>query len=60
MDITPQNFNTALAAVLDDFKGKFSLKIEQKPALEQFIQKKYVFALLPIVVSLYSIVGLIG
>ena len=42
-----QPVDAAVAAVLKDFKGKFSLKTEQKLALEQFLQKKDVFALLP-------------
>ena len=42
-----QAIDAAVASVLDDFKGKFSLKKEQKLALEQFLQKKDVFAILP-------------
>ena len=39
-----QAFDTAVDAVL---KGKFSLKMEQRTALESFLERKDVFALLP-------------
>ncbi|ROL42853.1 Kelch-like protein 29 [Anabarilius grahami] len=42
-----QPVDAAVDAVLKDFKGKFSLKTEQRLALEQYIKKKDVFALLP-------------
>ena len=32
---------------MDEFKGKFSLKIEQRAALEAFVAGKGVFAMLP-------------
>ena len=32
---------------MDKFKGKFSLKIEQRAALEAFVAVKDVFAMLP-------------
>ena len=41
-----QDFNAAVAAVLDEFKGKFSLKIQQRAALEAFVAGKDVFAML--------------
>ncbi|XP_060767264.1 putative ATP-dependent DNA helicase Q1 [Neoarius graeffei] len=41
-----QAFNTAVDAVLKAFNGKFSLKTEQRAALEVFIERKDVFALL--------------
>ena len=42
-----QDFNAAVATVLDEFKGKFSLKIEQRAAREAFVAGKDVFAMLP-------------
>ena len=42
-----QDFNAAVAAVLDEFKGKFSLKIQQRVALKAFVAEKDVFAMLP-------------
>ena len=42
-----QAFDTALDAVLKDFNQKLLLKTEQRAALEAFIGRKDVFALLP-------------
>lgn len=42
-----QTFASAVDAVLNEFNGKFSLKMEQRTALESFIERKDVFALLP-------------
>ena len=42
-----QTLATAVDAVLNEFNGKFSLKMEQRTALESFIERKDVFALLP-------------
>ena len=42
-----QAFDTAVDAVLKVFKGRFTLKKEQRAALEAFMERKDVFALLP-------------
>lgn len=46
--LQPQAIDVAITAALNNISGQFSLELEQRLSLEQFIQRNDVFELLPV------------